>query len=163
MSSEWQRNTVVELTLAGRTVQYIADRFDCSISTIRWISKKYRETGRWQILPGCSRPRKTTACDERESLIKHIRFRSLAQVTPEIVTHLGHPVSKHTIQRRPHGQAIYSRVAVQKTGYWSREPAPTMTMVYQNPYLDSNKQLVCLLFSDESRFNLAYCNGRARV
>ena len=52
MLSEWQRNIVVALTLAGRTAQYIADRFDCSISTIRRIRNRYRETSRWQRLPG---------------------------------------------------------------------------------------------------------------
>ena len=41
MLSERQRNIIVELTLAGRTAQYnvIADRFDCSISTIRRTKK----------------------------------------------------------------------------------------------------------------------------
>ena len=34
MLSERQRHIIVELTLVGRTAQYIADRFDCSISTI---------------------------------------------------------------------------------------------------------------------------------
>ena len=33
MLSERQRNIVVGVTLAGRTAQYIADMFDCSIST----------------------------------------------------------------------------------------------------------------------------------
>ena len=34
MLSERQRNIVVELTLAGLTAPYIADKCDCSISTI---------------------------------------------------------------------------------------------------------------------------------
>ena len=34
MLSERQRNIVVELTLAGLTAKYIADRFDCSIYTV---------------------------------------------------------------------------------------------------------------------------------
>ena len=37
MLSERQRDIAVELTLAGRTSQHIADEFDCSISTIRRI------------------------------------------------------------------------------------------------------------------------------
>ena len=61
MLSEQQQNIVVELTLAGRTFQCIAGWFDCSISTIRRIRKWYRETGRWQSLPGSVRPKKTTA------------------------------------------------------------------------------------------------------
>ena len=43
-----------------------------------------------------------------------------------------------------HGQVIYSRVAVEKNGHQSREPAPTTTMVYQNAQLDSTRQLVLL-------------------
>ena len=39
MLSERQRNIVVDLTLAGRTAQYIADRFDCSIPTISVIPR----------------------------------------------------------------------------------------------------------------------------
>ena len=34
MLSERQRNIVAELTLAGRSAQHIADRFDCSILPI---------------------------------------------------------------------------------------------------------------------------------
>ena len=76
MLSERQRNTDVELTLAGRTAQYIANRFDFSISTIRRIRKGYRETGRCQSLPESGHPKKTTACDERYlgMLVKRIRF-----------------------------------------------------------------------------------------
>ena len=96
MLSERQRNIIVELTLVGRTAQYIADRFDCWISTIRRISKRYRETGRWQSLPGRGRPKKATARDGRYlgRLVKRIRFYSLSRVKQEFVTHLGHPVSK---------------------------------------------------------------------
>ena len=95
MLFERQWNLVVELKLAGRTAQYIADRFDCLILTIRRIRKGHRETSRWQRLPGSGRP-KTTASDERYTgrLGKHIWFRSLAQVTQEFDTHLEHPFSK---------------------------------------------------------------------
>ena len=123
---ERQRNIVVELALAGRTAQYTADRFDCSISTIRWIKKK----GIGKLVDGkdclaifavyqfpysSGRPKRSTARDERYHgrLVKRIRFRSLDQVTHEFVTHLGNPVSKRTVSRRLHGQAIYSRIAVQ--------------------------------------------------
>ena len=102
---------VVELTLAGRTAQYIVDRFDCSISTMRWIRKRYGETGRWQRLPGSGRPKKTTARDEcyLGRFVKRIRFRLLAQITQRFVTHLGHPVSKSTA------------VLLHKNGHLSRE------------------------------------------
>ena len=40
MLSERQRNIIVELALAGRTAQYVADRIDCSIYIIRRIRKK---------------------------------------------------------------------------------------------------------------------------
>ena len=113
MVCERQWNIVVELTLAGRTARYIADRLDCLISTIRRIRS---ETGRWQRLPGSGRPNKTTARDERYlgRLVKRIRFRSMAQDTQVFVTHLGHPVFKVTVQRRLHDQVIYRRVAAQK-------------------------------------------------
>ena len=44
MLSERQRNIFVELTPPGRTDQYIADKFDCSISTILRIRKGHGET-----------------------------------------------------------------------------------------------------------------------
>ena len=80
MLFERQRYIVVELTLAGRTAQYIADRFDLLISTIRRIRKRYWETGRWQRLPGSRHPKKTTTCDERylKRLVKCTGFRSPA-------------------------------------------------------------------------------------
>ena len=109
-------------SLFGRTARYIAERFDCSISTIRRIIKRYRKTGRWHRLPGSGHPKKITAHDERylAMLVKRLRFRSLAQITPEFVTHLGHPLSKRTVQRMIHGQGIYSRIALQKRTLVSR-------------------------------------------
>ena len=122
MLSERQRNIAVELTPVGRTAQDIANRFNCSISTIRQIRKRFGEIHRWRRLPGSGRPKKTTARDEcyLRRLVKHIQFHSLAQVTHEFVTHLGHPVSKRTVQRRFHVQAFYSRVAVQNREFISR-------------------------------------------
>ena len=38
-----QWNIIVELLQDGRTAHYIADRFDCSIFTMRQIRKSYRE------------------------------------------------------------------------------------------------------------------------
>ena len=93
-------------------------------------------------------------------LIKPMRFRSLAQVTQEFVTHHGHPVSKRTVQRRLHGHAIYSRVAAQNP-YISLENRPrrrrwcTRTL---NWTLLNNWS--CLLFFDESRFSL---DGSVRI
>ena len=71
MLSERQRNIVVDLTPADRTAQYIADRFDCSISIIWRIIKMYGETGRSRRLPGSGRPRKTTAGKNIERYTAH--------------------------------------------------------------------------------------------
>ena len=94
-------------------------------------------------------------CDGRYlgRLVTRIRFCSLAQVTQEFITHLGHPVSKRTVQRRLHGQVIYSRVAVQKLDIslenwlrWRRWCTRTLNWTIPDNWS-------CLLFSDESRFN----------
>ena len=152
---------VVELTQAGRTARYIADRLNCSISTTGRIRKWYRETRRWQRLPGSGRTKKTTARDERYlgRLVKHILFRSLTQVAQGQVCYT-HPVSKRTGRRRLHGQTIYSRVAVRKPDIsledwlrWRRWCTRTLNWTVPDNWC-------CLLFSDESRFNLVYRNGR---
>ena len=126
------------------------------------IRKRYRETGRWQRLPGSGRSKKTTACEERylRRLVKRMLFRSLALVTQGFGTHLGYPVSKRTVQRRLHGRAIYSRVAVQKTDI-SLENQLLRRWRILNFTVPENWP--SLIFSDESRFNLTYCDGRVRV
>ena len=58
MSSERQRNVVMELALAGLAAHYLVDRFVCSISTILRIRKGYRETSSWQRLTDSGRPKK---------------------------------------------------------------------------------------------------------
>ena len=165
MLSERQQHIVVELTIAGRTAKYIADMFNCSISTLQRIRKRYMETSGWRrlALRGC--PKKTTAHDEQYlgRIVKRIRFRSLAKVTQEFVTYLGHSVSKRTVHRRLHRQAIYSRIAVQKPDISLENQLRhcrwcTRTLNWTVPHDWS-----CLLFSDESRFNLTYCVGRLRV
>ena len=95
--------------------------------------------------------------------VKRIRFLSLVQVTQGFVTHLGHPVSKRTVQRRLHSQAIYSRVAVQKLDIslekqLRRRRWCTTTLNWTVPDKWSS-----LLFSDESRSSLAYCEGKVRL
>ena len=156
---------VVELALAGRTVQYIADRSDCSISTFRRIRKRYREKGRWQRLPGSGRLKKTTARDERylRRPVKRIRFRSLTQDTQEYVTHIRHPVSKRTVQRRLYEETIHSRVAVQKPDISLKNRLRRRRWCVRRLNWTLPDNWPCLLFSDESRFNLAYCDGRVRV
>ena len=165
MLSQRQRNIVVELTLVGRTAQYIADTFDCLISSIRRIRKRCGETGWWQRLPVSGRPKKTTARDKRHlgRLAKRIRFRLLTQVSQKFVTHLGHPVSKRTVQWRLHGQAIYSRVAVHKPNISLGNRLRRRRWCTRMLNWTATDNWSCLLFTDESRFNLAYCDEKVRV
>ena len=64
----------------------------------------------------------------------------MAQVIQEFATHLGLLVSKRTVQRRLHGQAIYSHVAVQnvqnrklvsRTGWDDDDVPEPLTRQYQ--------------------------------
>ena len=80
-----------------------------------------------------------------------------------VCTHLGHPVFKRTVQWRLHGQTIYSRITVQKPDIslenrLRRRQWCTKTVNGAVP-----ENWFCLLFSNESRFSLAYCDGTVRV
>ena len=118
-----------------------------------------------QRSPGSGCPKNTTACDERylRRLVKRIRFSQLAQVTQEFVTYLGHPVCKPTAQRRLRGQAIYSHVAVLKPDISLEKQVRRRRWCTRPLNWTIPDNWSCLLFSDESRFDLAYCDVRVRV
>ena len=108
---------------------------------------------------------KTTAREDRYlvRLAKLRRFSSLRQVTATFNEHRATPVSAKTVRRRLHAQRVYSRVAVRKplvspVNRQRRVRWCTRTL----PWTAQNNWSM-ILFSDESRFNLSFNDGRVRV
>ena len=171
MLSERQRNITVELTLAGQTAQYIADRFDCSISTIRRIRNKYRETGRWQRLPGNGHPRQgrpqplTSAISwalSQKAFKTHAISLTGPSNTGVCYTLWASSFQTNCPEKAPWSDNLQSccrtKTDISLENRLRRRRWCTRTLNWTVP-----DNWSCILFSDESRFNLAYCDARVRL
>ena len=91
MLSEQQRNIVVELTLSGRISQYITDKLDCLISTIRRIRKNIGK------------------------LLDDKKCQGVAEIhTGNRYTPWTSSFQTNCLGKAPPSQVIYNRIAVQK-------------------------------------------------
>ena len=128
--------------------------------------QSYRETDRWQRFPGSGRPKKTTASDERYfvRLEKRIGFCSLAQVTQTGGCYAPWTSSFQTNcpEKAPWSGTLQSchctKPDISLENRLKRRRWCTRTL---NWTVSDNWS--CLLFSNDSRFNLAYCDERVRL
>ena len=108
---------------------------------------------------------KTTAWEDHNlgCLIRQCRFATLGQVTAEFNLHHAAPVSLTTVRRQLHGQGVYSHIAAQKPIISSVNRQHWVTWCTRTLPWTVDENWKMLIFSDESRFSLAFNDGRVRV
>lgn len=160
-----ERKLVMESGRLNVSAPVIAERLGCSIRTVRRVRARYRETGSYARLPGSGTNKKTTAREDRR--LRHIvcqeRFGSLRHLTMVFSDFCDLRISQTTVRRRLHTLGFYSPVASRKPiiGFINRQRRvrwSTRTLPWT-----PDGHWARLIFSDESRFNLSYSDGRVRV
>ncbi|KAJ4446507.1 hypothetical protein ANN_13203 [Periplaneta americana] len=128
----------------GRSVRYIANVMNMAGSTNHDAIKRYRETLEYTRRPGSGRPRATNPNEDRYMVLRVLRERNLpaTSVAQQFVNMHGRPISAKTVRRR-----------LKASGLISSRPATGI----------GDGQWSCVLFTDESRFNLCSPDGREGV
>ena len=135
-----------------------------NVSTLYYLFRKWRTTGRTENISRCGRPKSFTirACRQPKSIVKSHRFSSLEIITRMFNEGKEKQLSKKTISRE-----------LNKLGFWARRPnkKPLVSnrkrikrISFQKLYKKwGSNNWKNIIFSDESRFRLYSSDGRAKV
>lgn len=156
-----ERARALAMLECGLSENEVANRFNCSRSTVTRLVQRVRVTGTLADRPRSGAPRVTTRRQDNFIRQRHLRdrFVTAESTTNLVVGNRGVPVSRYTIRRRlleqgircrrPYRGVILNRRHRQQRLLWARQ------------HLQDRWNSV--VFSDESRFNLFNADGRVRV
>ena len=149
---------------AGMTQTEIANHFNCSRMTIYRLLVRVRATGTTSDRRRSGRPRETTLRQDRHITLIHLRNRFVTAVdtarrTPGI---RNNRISDQTVRNRLRQSGLRSRRPLKGMELkrrhriarlqWARARLRWRRNTWQN-----------ILFSDESKFNLKFSDGRVRI
>ena len=135
-----------------------------SKSVIHSILRKLEETESCEVKKPPVRRWKTTAREDRwiGNRSKKVRFATATAISKRANDNLGIKISRHTISRRLNEINLNSRVASTKP-YISKKNKMSRLKFATEHVIWTEKQLDCVYFSDESKFNLFGCDGKRFV
>ena len=159
-----QRGRALALLDEGIGQREVARRLQVSLSVIQRLLHRFNETGSVQERRHPGRPRATTRHEDRSLVLSALRERNSTSVAlrGQLRAATGTNISSTTVRRR-----------LREAGLASRRPAvrPVLSAVNRARRLAwaqvhvtwTRQQWSQVLFTDESRFNLSFNDGRARV
>lgn len=159
-----QRNVAIGMLTAGSSVRDVARHFGFSERTIHRLKTRFRQTGSVSDLPRSGRPKVTTARQDRYLVTssRRNRFLTRRQLRDRLRRVDGTHVSVQTVQNRLHASGLRGRrpyVGIPLTRrhrqlrrQWATAHLPWTRQMWNR-----------ILFTDESRFNVAFADGRLRV
>lgn len=162
--SEAERNRAVGMVQAGMHQNEVANRFGVSRLTISRLMSRLMATGSTNDRPRSGRPRETTARQDRQIRLGHLRNRFIpATVTANrIVGRRNYRISAQTVRNRLREAGLRSRRPV--VGPMLTQRHRTARLRWANARLYWNRiRWQNVIFSDESRFCVHRSDGRMRV
>ncbi|KAJ4430963.1 hypothetical protein ANN_19556 [Periplaneta americana] len=133
-------------------------------STTHDAIKRYRETLEYNRKPGSGRPKATNPNEDRYMVLRVLRERNLpaTSVAQQFVNMHGRQILAKTVGRRLKASGLISSRPA--TGPRLLRMHRVERLHFANDHRDwRNGQWSCVLFTDESRFNLCSPDGRERV
>ena len=162
--SEFDHAKIVTLRELGWSYGKIAAEMNCSKSTAQRTFQRYTETGKTADKPKSGRPKLLSPREnrivERKSLAN--RFLTAPAITAEFQEFCGKKVSVTTIRRCLRNSGLFGRVARRKPLLSAHHRRNRLSFAKRHlhwTFHDWEK----IIFSDESRFQLFYSNGRTYV
>ncbi|XP_052772677.1 uncharacterized protein LOC128211697 [Mya arenaria] len=155
---------MVGMLLAGQTQRHVERQFNVSHFVVGRVWQRYLDIGSVVELAGRGRPRKTTDRDDRYivNMAKRWRFESAKTLNANFRVASGIRISEQTVRNRLHAANIRTRrPAVRpplKPG--QRRLRWAFSQDHHNIPL---VRLRSVLFTDESKFRVAFHDGRRRV
>lgn len=162
--SDLDRGRALGLLQSGLSVREVGRRLEVSHSVIQRLNQRFMETGSVRDRQRSGRPRITDARDDRCVVLAALRERrTSARVLRQHLRDTRNVnVSTDTIRRR-----------LREQGIRARRPAvrPVLTRAHRAARLAwcrrhlgwRRQEWARVLFSDESRFTISFCDGRERV
>ena len=158
--SETQRIESLRLLASGVSVADVARQMNCNRRTVINLQQRYNVTGHIKDRPRAGRPKVTTVRQDRYMTLTHRRQRFKTAKS----TAIEYGVSPQTVlrrlrigpapirPRRPYVGQILNRLNRHRRMLWARRHRHWRRAQWSR-----------VLFSDESRFNVSFADGRLRV
>lgn len=148
----------------GISMREVGRRLGVSMSVIQRLHERFRTTGSTDERPRSGRPRSTSRQDDRLLLLSTLRNRTITSTTlrRQLRTAVHRNVSASTIRNRLHGFGLHSRSAAVRIPL---TPAHRRARVAwcRHHQRWTRQEWSRVLFTDESRFTVAFNDGRRRV
>lgn len=158
------REQIIKLNKDGKSYKDISKIFHISKGAISKIIKKFVCTGTVADRPRCGRTRSTNPNIDR--LIKRISQKdprkSATDIHKELLLSNIHNVSIKTVQRRLRAMGLFGRKPVRKP-LISKKNRKNRLAFAREHISWTNQKWSCVLFSDESKFNLFGNDGKGFV
>lgn len=160
------RDRAVTLLMRGISQSEVSRRLGVNHSTISRLWQRLRRTGNTADRPRSGRPRVTTARQDRQIRLTHLRDRfqtatETALNTPGTHNNRIHP---QTVINRLREFGIRARRPYVGTPLTARRRAIRLNWLERHRPINFPRRRWCsVLFSDESRFSLHRADGRQRV
>ena len=158
------RQRALGYLLAGQTQRQVATEFNVNQSVIGRLWQLHLDTGDVQRRPGQGRLRVTTdAQDRRLSLMaRRRRFDFAVTLGRDFEQTYGYRISAQTVRNRLHAANLRARRPVVRPPLTPRHRR--CRLVFARDYTPFGRQrLRNVLWTDESKFNLDFNDGRRRV
>ena len=105
-----QRNQAIGMITGGMSYREVARRMNCSHQTISRLVERHTVTGSVDDRPRLGRQRVTSARDDRQIVLSHLRdrFKTASQAARELNTFNNQRVSRQTVSQRPRERDVKS-------------------------------------------------------
>lgn len=159
--SNVQRERAIGMLQTGTSVAEVARTMGCSRRTVYDLQTRLQQTGTTADRPRPGRPRVTSHAEDRQIVLRHLRNRFLTATSTRNELFRGR-LSAQTVRnrlrtahlqaRRPYCGPILTQLHRRQRQLWA-----------QRHLRWTQRNWNQVVFSDESRFNLRFADGRARV
>ena len=160
-----ERGVISRLRQRGMKPERIALRMNFCRRTVSRVWKRFQETGSGKRKTRSGRRKKTTArCDRvlRRLALEH-RFSSIGRIHALWNENIGVETSPRTSKRRLNKMNMHSRIARRKPLIGVENRLKRVRWCTRIRLWNADDNWSRLVFSDESKFNLDFDDGRVRV
>ena len=159
-----QRHQAIGMLRAGTPQTDVAQHFNVHPSTVSRLRRRYQVTGRVEDRPRPGVQRVTTGRQDRYIVMQHLRrrFQTAVQTANNTIGSRGRSISSRTVRRRLAAAGIRSRRPYQGQILTHNHRLQRQRWAAAGGFL-GNVGWRNVVFSDESRFNVSFPDGRLRV
>ena len=163
--SDRERGVIIRLRQRGTKSGRIALRMNICRRTVSRVWKRFQETGSGKRKTRSGRRNTTTSRGDRvlRRLALEHRFSSIGRINALWNENIGVETCPRTAKRRPNKIKMYSRIARRKPLIGVENCLKRVRWCTRIGLWNADDNWSRLVFSDESKFNLDFDDGRVRV